>query len=275
MYYQKNGELREDAKVTIEDRAFLYGDGCFTTARFKDGKIVIWDRHIERLSHAIHTLKLNCTVDEIGLQAEKFCASVTDEGHSYGTIKILISRGISARGYALPDSLSDIYFYFYPAVFSAQPSKVGQIGLMNEPLGSLMPCLRGIKTLNRLEQIMLKTIAQQQGLNEALCFDVDNNLVEAISSNCFIYLNGVWVTPDLARAGIYGTMRAEILARMQHYQIPYQVRIISHTEITQIEAAFLCNALQPMQVIQQLNIRLLDETPCHQLFQAISLHQLV
>lgn len=273
MLYQKNGKSIEKYSISIEDRAFSYGDGCFTTARFKEGKIQLWARHLKRFSDAIDALQLNCSISRIESEAAQFITQLKQ--NAYGTVKIVISRGVAPRGYALPDSECDVYFYFYETTPHLTPLVLHQIGVLDDPLGSTMPKLQGLKTLNRLEQVMLKATAQQQGYTEALCFDMQHHLVEAISSNCFIYINGEWLTPDLALSGINGTMRQEILQRMHHYQIKHQIRIIARSEIPQVEAAFLCNALQPMQMIQKLAHFDLQLAPCEHLFQTLSLQQLV
>lgn len=278
MLYQKNGKMITKDLISMEDRAFMYGDGCFSTARWSNGKIQLWQRHLQRFEQSISALQLQCTLERIVQEAQQFIAQLTQ--HAYGTIKIVLSRGISARGYVLPDTDCDIYFYFYPAQISQQPISIPQVGIMPEALGSTMSSLRGIKTLNRLEQVMLKATAEKNTWQEAMCFDSQNNLVEAISSNCFVYLNGEWITPDLALTGIAGTMRQEILDRLQHYQMKHQIRMIAQSEIPQIEAAFLCNALQPMAMVQQIihlqgQRQTLQLAPCQALFQHLSLHQLV
>ncbi|MDI9746204.1 aminotransferase class IV, partial [Acinetobacter nosocomialis] len=84
--------------------------------------------------------------------------------------------------------------------------------------------------------------ADQQGWVEALVTDVQGYIVEGVSSNCFIRLNDRWITPELRYNGVHGVMRAEILARMQHYGIACEVRIIELDEVPQIQSLFFCNA---------------------------------
>lgn len=273
MVFQKNGRLIDKEVVSIEDRAFVYGDGCFTTARWEQGNIQLWQRHLDRFIQAIDALALQCTIERIQEEAALFFAHLKDK--AFGTVKIVISRGVSARGYSMAVHPVDIYFYYYSSPVMQQPTIINEIGILSDALGTTMLRLRGVKTLNRLEQVILKATAEDLGFSEALCVDQQNNLVEAVSSNCFIYINKMWVTPDLALSGINGTMRQEILHRMKHYQIEHQVRIIAQAEISQIEAAFLCNALQPMQMVQAIAQQQLHLEPCQQLFQKLSLHQLV
>lgn len=278
MLFQRNGQFIEKYEISVEDRAFMYGDGCFTTLRWASGNMVLWQRHIGRLTDAIDRLGLNCTAQQIEQQANQFIAYLSEQ--SFGTIKIVLSRGVSARGYALPDTPCDIYFYYYGAAQTTDIPTLSQIGLFDIQMGTSMSVLKGIKSLNRLEQVMLKSIAQNFHWQEGLCFDQRDHLVEAISSNCFVLIDHVWVTPNLELTGIAGTMRQEILDRLKHYQIEHQVRIISRAELAQAKAIFLCNALQPMQVVQSIvdtqgHIQILDSQPCHQLYHALSLFQLV
>ena len=276
MVFQKNAVLIEANHLSIEDRGFLYGDGCFSTMRLREGQLQLWPRHLQRFSQAIQQLQLKLSIERLNHEKKLFLASLQDQQYSDGIVKILISRGLGARGYALPDHAADVYCYFYPEDKPiAAASILDQLGVLPEALGLPMPALKGIKSLNRLEQVMLKQQAQANGWSEALCFDPHQMLVEAISSNCFVYMQGCWLTPSLAHTGIQGTMRAEILSRMQHYQIAHQIRMISHTELQQIEALFLCNALHPMQVVAQLASRQLNLEPCLDLFARLHLAQLV
>ena len=56
MYVYKNGKI-ENA-IVVQDRAFHYGDGCFTTAKIIEGRVQLWHRHIHRLENACQQLQL-------------------------------------------------------------------------------------------------------------------------------------------------------------------------------------------------------------------------
>lgn len=285
MLIQKNAQMIPDSEhqhlVSIEDRGFLYGDGCFTTAQYNQGEIQLWQRHLARFEKTIPTLCLNCDMGRINTDKEKFLDQISAQygENAQGTIKILISRGQGQRGYTPPDQDADLYFYFYPkTAFSTEIPVLEKVGLMDQTLSTPMQQLRGIKSLNRLEQIILKHQADQQAWQEALCFDQNSDLVEGISSNCFVYMDGQWHTPDLALAGIDGIMRQEILSRMQHFQITHQIRKINRSELASVQAIFFCNALHPMQIVRTLIIDQVQQTLehhlCEQLFQQLQLHDL-
>lgn len=285
MLIQKNAQMIPDSEhqhlISIEDRGFLYGDGCFTTAQYLRSEIQLWQRHLARFEKAIPALCLNCDLDRINITKEKCLHQISAQygENAHGKIKILISRGQGQRGYLPPDQDADLYFYFYPqTAFTTEIPTLEKVGLMDQALSSPMQQLRGIKSLNRLEQVILKHQANQQAWHEALCFDQNDDLVEGISSNCFVYMNGQWHTPDLALAGIDGVMRQEILSRMQHFQIPHQIRKIKRSELASVQAIFFCNSLHSMQIVQTLiddnGEQQLNRAVCESVFQQLQLSDL-
>jgi 4-amino-4-deoxychorismate lyase len=276
MFFQKNAVLVEKMQISMEDRAFQYGDGCFSTVALRQGALQLWPRHLQRFADAIERLQLGVDLERLECEKHLFLAHLAQQHYQHGVVKILISRGVGPRGYAMPSQAADLYFYFYPALpATAEPSQIARVGILKQALAPQMPLLRGIKSLNRLEQVLLKQQAAALHWQEALCLDQQQCLVEAIASNCFVFLQGQWCTPVLEHTGIAGTMRQEILARMQHFQIEVQIRMIGLAQLQQIESAFLCNALHPMQIIAQLELRALNPEPCRQLFDSLHLAQLV
>src|SRR5690606_31185940 len=126
-----------------------------------------------------------------------------------GTLKIVLSRGIGQRGYSLPDHPADLWMFYYPQAVSEFSYEQIQSGVLQQAIGLSMPNLVGLKTLNRLEQVLLKQEADLRAWPEALVTNVQGAIVEGVSSNCFIRINNQWVTPKLRYNGVFGVMRAE------------------------------------------------------------------
>lgn len=264
----KNAQRVES--IAILDRAFHYGDGCFTTARMHQNILELELRHRQRLSDAAQRLSLD--VD--------FALLDTTLRHLHqqtpvlnGSLKIIVSRGEGHRGYAMPDHPADLYVLFYPQDTTPFQPEIIASGVLEQRMGLTMSSLVGIKSLNRLEQVMLKQEAQQQQWLEALVLDVQGAIVEGVSSNCFIQINDEWITPELRYNGVHGVMRAEILTRMQQQHIPCVQRFIGQNELQNLQSLFFCNALSPMKVVQNFQTRILDVQPCVELFDTLQLNQ--
>ncbi|OTG81784.1 aminodeoxychorismate lyase [Acinetobacter sp. ANC 4648] len=264
----KNAQIVES--IPILDRAFHYGDGCFTTARFHQNMMELESRHRERLRLSAERLSLSINFDLLDATLEQLKQQMAPLN---GTLKIILSRGEGNRGYSLPDHPADLYVLFYPQQTQTFQLELIDSNVLEQVIGLTMPSLVGIKSLNRLEQVLLKKEAQQHGWLEALVIDVQEGIVEGISSNCFIRINDTWITPELRYNGVHGVMRAEILNRMQQQQIPCVLRFVGRDEIPEIQSLFFCNALNPMKVVQNFQTRLLEVQPCVELFDTLQLNQ--
>ena len=264
----KNAQQSES--ISLLDRAFQYGDGCFTTVRFHQNVMELESLHRARLKLSTERLYLDCDFALLDVSIEQLKKSF---GQLNGTLKVLISRGEGDRGYAMPTHDADIFVFYYPKETSNFQPEFIQSGVLDQAMGLTMPNLVGLKSLNRLEQVMLKKEAQEKGWIEALVTDVQGSVVEGVSSNCFIRINNTWITPELRYNGVHGVMRAEILARMQHYDIACVQRLIDVDEISSIQSLFFCNALSPMKIATALDQRTLDIQPCVELFETLHLSQ--
>ena len=270
MQCYKNAKPTE--QIHVLDRAFHYGDGCFSTARIRQNQIELFDRHLARLQYANRQLSLNANLELI---TETLTLLKQAHGELNGTLKIVLSRGVGQRGYSLPDHPADVWVFFYPQVQAsldmAYHYDIIQSGVLTQAIGLSMPNLVGLKSLNRIEQVLLKQEADQKGWTEALVTDVQGSVVEGVSSNCFIRINNTWITPQLGYNGVHGVMRAEILSRMQQQRLHCEQRDIHASEIAQIQSLFFCNALTPMKIVSHLGQQVLDMQPCVELFKQLQL----
>ncbi|MEB3754386.1 aminodeoxychorismate lyase [Acinetobacter sp. MD2(2019)] len=272
MICYKNGEIQRS--IAVQDRAFHYGDGCFTTAKVVHDQVQLWSKHLKRLQSACEKLKLSCDLAVIQQSLKQLKATQAEALN--GSLKIVISRGEGQRGYAFPDHAADIWLFFYPSTIEQGvcESIIDQVELLDLRMGLTMPELVGIKSLNRLEQVMLKQEASSKGLTEALVADVNDSIVEGISSNCFMRVNNRWISPNLGYNGVHGVMRAEILARMQQLDIACFEETITIAQLSQVDVLFFCNALHPMQIAAHFNGRKLCTEPAQTLFKQLQLNQI-
>lgn len=237
------------------DRAFLYGDGLFTSVRVYDEKPCLWSHHVQRLQQGAERLSLHIDLTKIELDVLAKSALL---GH--GVLKIIVSRGVGARGYLPPNQPAVVYIQLFPQEKNTDDLVKQPIesGLLTGQLGQVMPQLAGLKTLNRLEQVILRQELATHGWVEGLVYDVNGLLVEGVYSNCFFQVDGQWWTPPITNAGILGVMRAELIERMHAQDISLHLQSLHRDEIDRIEAMFFCNALTQIVPVRQLNGRNLD-----------------
>ena len=241
--------LKITTTITPQDRGFQYGDGFFTTAAIKSGKIQHWDLHLTRLqscAKALHFPK----IDWRQLQFE--CEKRATE-HQLAVLKVVITRGEGGRGYLAPDepSLNAIVSILpFPTHYADWQTQGIKVSIANVKLGH-QPLLAGLKTLNRLEQVLIKQDAKQfTDSHDVIVLDINNQVIETSAGNLIGLKSGELFTPKLYKAGIKGVY----LSALQ------QVNTIIEVEEsigfwTDMDVLFSCNSLMELVPIIQLDTK--------------------
>ena len=120
--------------VSLGDRSFQYGDGCFTTIKTKYGQLEHWQAHIERMQACLKTLQIpfpdwNTVFDWAML------AVLNDEAAG---IKIHISRGCGGRGYSpsgIDGPVVTISNFAFPFHYAQWQENGVQLGICETRLG--------------------------------------------------------------------------------------------------------------------------------------------
>jgi len=261
-----------DTHLDSADRGFTLGDGLFETIAVRQGNPMRWALHCARLEAGCRRLRL--PPPDTGLLGEE-AASVIPDGRD-GVLRITLTRGMGARGYALPDPTRPTRVVRFTASQPSDPGTPVAIRRCSLRL-AVQPALAGIKHLNRLEQIMARAEWTDAAVAEGLMFDTDGWLIEATASNVFLVRRDRLYTPPLDRCGVAGVMRSCVLAVADHHDIGYSVTRLGTNDLAETDEIFLTNTVSgirpvgwldgarynaPGPVTQKLAARLADGTNC-------------
>ena len=234
-----NGELADSLPVT--DRGLQYGDGLFETMALRGGKIRLLEQHLGRLTISCKRLGIptDCLQD-LAVALDRCIASAP-----HGTVKIIVTRGTGPRGYALPQqSKATICIGFAAdAVADTQPAPA-RIIFCATPIARNV-VLAGLKTLNRLEQVMARAEwSADAGIDEGLMSNDRGEVVCGTMTNLFIVRENTLITPLLDEAGVRGVMRTHILGLAAEMNIKVQESHLLPADVESADAVFLTNALK-------------------------------
>lgn len=242
-----NGQRQSD--VAVGDRAVQFGDGCFTTARILSGQVRYQQQHLLRLRQACEAL-LIVDVDWQALSQEiEACVA----GVSEGVLKVILTRGSGGRGYSARGCKSAtriVSVFPRPTLYDRWRKEGIRLACSPVRLGQ-NPALAGIKHLNRLEQVLIRTRLEQTDAQEALVLDSDGSLVECCAANLFWRKGGQVCTPYVDKSGVNGTMRQHIIASLAESRWRCeQVREPLET-LADADEVIICNALMPVLPVRQ------------------------
>ncbi len=245
---------RDCESVPASDRGLQYGDGLFETMAAMDGRIVLLEEHLERLSHGAGRLGL--PIPDRGVLRREVLGLLPGQGRA--VIKLILTRGSGARGYRQPEKIkirrivSVHPWPDYPVSWASDGIVVRlcETRLANDPV------LAGLKTLNRLHQVLARAEWDDPDIAEGLMMDADGRVVCGTMSNLFLVRSGALLTPDLEYSGVAGVMRKQILKVAAQMEIEVQERAVSLDDLSRADEIFFSNSLIMIWPVRQFEDRI-------------------
>ncbi len=244
--------------LSVMDRALAYGDGVFRTLKIQQGKPQHWDLHYQKLAQDCAALKLACPAAELLLQDLTRLFAESDNA----VAKIIISRGIGFRGYAVPEHIASTRIVIksalphYPDSHAIEGVK---LHLCELTLG-YQPLLAGIKHLNRLENVLARMEWTTSDIVDGVLLDAEHNVIEGTMSNIFVREGGNLLTPDLARCGVAGITRQRIINIAPKLGLAAKITAISLPQLLAAEDVFICNSVFGVWQVRQIAQHILKKS---------------
>ncbi|WP_309384227.1 branched-chain-amino-acid transaminase [Cerasicoccus frondis] len=210
-----NGDFvdQADAKVSVFDHGFLYGDGIFEGIRLYNGNVYKLDEHLERLEFSARAIMLDMPWSRAEI-AEAVCESCRVNGLQNGYIRLIVSRGVGSLGLS-PKSCSSPQLIIiadqiqlYPKEFYTDGLKVITVATRRNNPAALPPM---IKSLNYLNNILAKIEAGHLGYVEAFMLNDQGYVAECTGDNVFIVQHGKIFTPPVNAGSLTGITRQAVL----------------------------------------------------------------
>lgn len=235
--------MNAETDTTI-DRARAYGDGLFETIAIRDGVARFWGTHMARLQISCEKLGITCPPDtEIRAEFESAMIN-SDIDLNFASARLVVAAGQSKRGYRRdPGSKPELSIDIFPSTplpkdFFSAGVAVRQCNLRLAE----QPALAGIKTLNRLEQVLARAEWDDPEIFEGLLLDTSGRLICGTMSNVFAVIDSTICTPALNRCGVAGVMREQVMQLSQDAGIDAIERDIVFSELGDASELFLTNS---------------------------------
>ena len=226
------------------ERAFHYGDGLFETIAIRDSEPRLWDHHIDRLLAGCKRLGLDIPRSPALRRRLEVGIRESDHNTDFCTAKIIVTAGSSQRGYgrSMPTQAA-IYLGLYPGVpLKPQAYNNGVATIMCETRLAVGSPVAGLKTLNRIEQVLTRSECLATGAFEGLTYDADDRLICGTMSNVFIVKNNVIRTPSLERCGVAGTMRRHVIETLGGEGRDVDVTDLNEDDLAAADEVFISNS---------------------------------
>lgn len=233
-----------EARVSVFDRGFLYGDGLFETLRADDGRVFLLNRHVERLYAGLRALRLDIP-ETPDAMAEAVRETVRRNGGGDASIRVTITRG-EHRGVTAfretGESTRVVAVRPLPKLDPAFWERGVAAVTVRAPCRASAP-IAGLKTISYIDFLAYKDAADRAGAFEAILVDENDRVLEGASSNVFLVKDGVLSTPPLSLGILPGVIRGFVIENAAEMGIRVQERIIAREDLSTADELFITNSI--------------------------------
>ena len=255
---------KKELKFSIDNRAFLYGDGLFESIKIINGKPFNLEAHLKRLFSASTLLDL-----QINASKKDFINNIDflikeNKITKGGNLKIIVFR--EEGGKFLPENNSTSFLIISKEsennLFKLNKNGL-DLGLFRDqlkPKGELS----NYKSISALQSIICSLDTRKKAKEDCLMFNPENNIVESSNSNVFYVRNRLIYTPKLLEGCVDGTMRNCILnlKNLDFNIIETEVRT---EDILDADEVFLSNAISGIRWVSSIEDRKFSQQNISQL----------
>jgi len=252
---------KENAKVSVYDHGFLYGDGVFEGMRSYGGKVFRLKQHMDRLWSSAKAIWLTIPISQEEM-ARQVNDTLAKNNIKDGYIRLVVTRGAGALGLD-PNRCSDPqiiiiadHIQLYPREMYERGLEIVTASTIRNHSAALSP---RIKSLNYLNNIMAKIEGLQAGCVEALMLNAKGEVAECTGDNIFIVRKGVLQTPPIDAGILEGITREAVIELAEGMQIPVQQIALTRHDVFIADECFLTGSAAEVIPVVKLDSRVIGD----------------
>jgi D-alanine transaminase len=237
-----NGDYvaREHARVPVDDRGFVFGDGIYEGVRAIEGRLFAWDAHAARMTNGLAGLRIAFGAERVAALEAVADRLLHDNGLGAGEafIYLAVTRGAAPRTHGFPPAGTPPTV-FVSATRLVRPRELREHGARAITFEDMRWSRCDWKTLNLLGSVLARQAATEAGAFEAILVR-DGLVTEGAATTVFAVVDGVIRTHPLSHRILPGITRTLVLACAQELGIAVREQAVTEGELRQAREIFLC-----------------------------------
>jgi branched-chain amino acid aminotransferase len=250
--------LPEEAKISVFDRGFLYGDSVYETIGTAYGRLFAAADHLVRLQRSAERIGLR-TPPRAELE-RAIAETVAAAGNPESRVRVIVSRGPGQLDLD-PASAHDPRLIVIVGPLNPPTAEMYRRGvdvaIVSVARNSPRAIDPSVKSGNYLNNVLaLGEARRRSGAYEAILCAADGSVAEGASSNVFAVSGGVVLTPPTEVGILDGITRAQVLEVCRAHEIPLRQVRLSPDDLRGADEAFITSATRAV-----LPVTRIDEQP--------------
>jgi len=232
-----------NAKISIQDRGFCYGDGLFETLRSRKGQIFRLEQHIDRLFKSLPQIFIDLPMTRLELM-KVVQETVARNKYKETIIRLTVTRGETQSHIQIdPDIPPTLVVNIRNHIALAKTfyKKGVQVKLFQERANLTNGLGQRLKSCNYLSNILVKEHSDRDKFMEGVVVDPDFGVTEGTTSNVFIVQQGVLKTPPAGPYVLQGITRKVVLDIAREHKIPFKEERITAEDLFKANEVFITN----------------------------------
>ena len=255
---------KDEAKVSVFDHGYLYGDGVFEGIRAYNGRVFRCEEHIDRLYDAAKAIALEIPMTKEEL-IEAMLATIRKNQLRDCYIRLVVSRGKGDLG-VNPNKckrptiviITDKIEMYPPEMYKKGMKAITASTRRNMP-GVLDP---QIKSLNYLNNILAKIEANHAGASEAIMLNQNGLVTECTGDNIFIVKDGVLMTPPIYVGALDGITRRTVISLAEKLDIPFKEKELTLFNVYGDDECFFTGTAAELIAVTEIDNRIIGDGQC-------------
>jgi len=248
---------KSQAKISVYDHGFLYGDGVFEGIREYNGVVFKLKEHIDRLYRSAHAIMLKIPVTKEEM-VKAVVETIRKNKMQDSYIRLIVSRGVGDLGLD-PRKCPKPAVIIITDTINIKAGNAKETGITTmfswvrrNPVDATT---HEIKSLNYLNSVLAKIEANANGVDEAICLESNGYIAEGVGENIFIVKNGEIFTPPTSTGALAG-ITAEVVTRLAAEQgLKLVVANLTPFMLFTADEAFFTGTAMEMVPIREVNRR--------------------
>lgn len=247
-----NGEYTplNQAKVSVLDRGFIFGDGIYEVVPVYGRRLFRFDEHMARLERSLTKLRIpnpHSRPDWL-MRCRRLIEAQASEDQ---LIYIQVTRGVALRDHVMPAGIEPTVFMMVSAMKQPSPEQRHQ-GVACVSARDFRWERGDIKSISLLGNVLARQISADQGAVETIMFR-DGFLTEAASCNVWVVREGAVLGPPKSEHVLEG-IRYELIRELCEQEgLAFNLRPISEGEVTSADELMLSSATKEVLPITTLD----------------------
>ncbi len=232
---------KEEAKVSVFDHGFLYGDGIFEGIRAYNSRVFRFEEHIKRLYESAKAIMLDIPMTPEEMK-EAVLNTIRANQLEDAYVRLVVSRGVGDLGLD-PNKCNKATVIIIASDITLYPEEFYENGLdvVTVPTRRNIPEALNprIKSLNYLNNILAKIEANQAGVLEAIMLNNEGYVAECTGDNIFIVKDGVLKTPPTYIGALKGIKRGVVLEIAAEFGLEVREEVFTRHDLYIADECFL------------------------------------